>query len=246
MIDDVADLQALEVDAGRRFRALGMDEIADDDPPATELLEAHVGNSSAWVAVEPDGRIVGYALASMVDGEGHLDQVSVADDAGRRGIGTALIEQVCSWTRRQGAVSVTLTTFRDVAFNGPYYESLGFIALDESQCGPELAAIRDNEIDLGLDIAPRVAMRRPLDHPVGRPVSRISGLGRPASRTRPWDDRGVSTTNRQLWLSDQQPKLSIRSRDVPPGRGDLERGTINASSSHAGDTVDGTSPSAGA
>ena len=169
MIDDVADLQALEVDAGHRFRALGMDEIADDDPPATELLEAHVGNSNAWVAVEPDGRIVGYALASMVDGEGHLDQVSVADDAGRRGIGTALIEQVCSWTRRQGAVSVTLTTFRDVAFNGPYYESLGFIALDESQCGPELAAIRDNEIDLGLDIAPRVAMRRRLDHPVGRP-----------------------------------------------------------------------------
>ena len=203
MIEDVADLQALEVDAGHRFRALGMDEIADDDPPATELLEAHVGNSSAWVAVEPDGRIVGYALASMVDGEGHLDQVSVADDAGRRGIGTALIEQVCSWTRLQGAVSVTLTTFRDVAFNGPYYESLGFIALDESQCGPELAAIRDNEIDLGLDIAPRVAMRRPLGHPVRREASRISGLGRP-DPTRPWDDRGVSTTNRQLWLSDQQ------------------------------------------
>jgi GNAT superfamily N-acetyltransferase len=165
VIDDIADLQALEVDAGRRFRALGMDEIADDDPPAADLLEAHITNVSAWVAVQGSegagsvGRIVGYSLASMVDGEGHLDQVSVAEDAGRQGIGTALIQQVSSWTRQQGAVAVTLTTFRDVAFNGPYYASLGFVALDDSECGPELAAIRDNEIDLGLDIAPRIAMR---------------------------------------------------------------------------------------
>lgn len=158
-IDDIADLQALEVDAGRRFRALGMDEIADDDPPAADLLEAHIANESAWVAVAADGRIVGYALASMVDGEGHLDQVSVADDAGRQGIGTALIEEVSAWTRQQGAVTVTLTTFRDVAFNGPYYMSLGFVALADGECGPELAAIRGNEIDLGLDIAPRIAMR---------------------------------------------------------------------------------------
>jgi GNAT superfamily N-acetyltransferase len=171
-IDDIPRLQALEVDAGRRFRALGMDEIADDDPPAADLLEAHIANESAWVAVESGGpgepgeparRIVGYALASMVDGEGHLDQVSVADDAGRRGIGTALVEQVSSWTRQQAGVAVTLTTFRDVAFNGPYYASLGFVALNDSECGPELAAIRDNEIDLGLDIAPRIAMRLRLD-----------------------------------------------------------------------------------
>jgi GNAT superfamily N-acetyltransferase len=158
--DDVGAMQALEVDAGRRFRDLGMDEIADDDPPAHDLLVAHIHNASAWVVVDSSGAAVGYALASMVDDEGHLDQVSVAEHAGRRGVGAALIKHVVDWSRDHGASSVTLTTFRDVAFNGPYYRSLGFVDVPEAQCGPELLAIRHNEQDLGLDIAPRVAMRR--------------------------------------------------------------------------------------
>ena len=33
---------------------------------------------------------------------------------------------VCAWAARQGYESVTLTTFRSVAFNMPFYESLGF------------------------------------------------------------------------------------------------------------------------
>ena len=80
---DVGAMQSLEVDAGRRFRDLGMAEIADDDPPATELLDAHIGNGSAWIVVDAHGGALGYALASIVDDEGHLDQVSVAERAGR-------------------------------------------------------------------------------------------------------------------------------------------------------------------
>jgi GNAT superfamily N-acetyltransferase len=160
--DDIPLMQAIEVDAGRRFRDLGMDAIADDDPPAGPMLEAYVDNGCAWVVVEDDGQTLGYALASMVDDEGHLDQVSVAERAGRRGLGAALIEQVCAWTLYQGAVTVTLTTFRDVPFNGPFYESLGFVVVDEVDCGVELRAVRQFERDLGLDIAPRVAMRRTL------------------------------------------------------------------------------------
>lgn len=160
--DDVDAMQALEVDAGRRFRDLGMDEIADDDPPAADLLLAHVDNASAFMVDDVDGTPIGYALASMVDDEGHLDQVSVAERAARRGVGTALIEQVCAWSREQGATTVTLTTFRDVAFNGPYYASLGFLEIADADCGPELLAIRTLERDLGLDIAPRIAMRRTL------------------------------------------------------------------------------------
>jgi GNAT superfamily N-acetyltransferase len=159
---DVLAIQSLEVDAGRRFRDLGMDEIADDDPPAVELIEAHIANASAWIVVDETDQPLGYALASMVDDEGHLDQVSVAERAGRRGIGTALIEQVCDWSRQHGASTVTLTTFREVSFNGPYYASRGFTVADDADCGPELLAIRNNERDLGLDIAPRVAMRREL------------------------------------------------------------------------------------
>ena len=162
VVDDVEAMRSLEVDAGRRFRDIGMDEIADDDPPAADLLQAHIDNASAWIVIDTDGSPIGYALGSIVDDEGHLDQVSVAERAGRRGVGTALIDRVCAWSREQGAGTVTLTTFRDVSFNGPYYASLGFVEIAEADCGPELLAIRHLEQDLGLDIAPRIAMRKSL------------------------------------------------------------------------------------
>lgn len=165
---DVERLRAVEVDAGARFRDVGLAAIADDDPPEAPVLLAHVQAGTAWVA-EVDAEVVGYATASVVDAEAHLDQVSVTGAAAGRGVGRALIEQVLSWGRASGFPSVTLTTFRDVAWNGPYYERLGFVAVPEDDLGPELRTVRLAERAAGIDVAPRQAMRRscaPLDQPV--------------------------------------------------------------------------------
>ena len=107
-------------------------------------------------------RPVAYACASVVDGEGHLDQVSVRRSYARRGIGGALVEQVCEWAKTEGLHAVTLTTFRQVEWNGPLYERYGFAPLDEGDHGPELTAIRTAERAAGIDVAPRIAMRRQL------------------------------------------------------------------------------------
>ncbi|MDY7101545.1 MAG: GNAT family N-acetyltransferase [Actinomycetota bacterium] len=157
---DVAELQHIEVDAGRLFAEIGMESIAEDDPPTDAELLAHIGTGTAWVAVDEAGDPVGYALASTVDDEGHLDQVSLRPRAAGHGIGAALIEVVCGWADAEGHDAVTLTTFRDVAWNGPYYRRLGFVDVDDAAMGPELAAVRRGETDAGLDVAPRIAMRR--------------------------------------------------------------------------------------
>jgi ribosomal protein S18 acetylase RimI-like enzyme len=172
-LGDVAAMQRLEVDAGRRFGDIGLHSIAGDDPAPAEELAGYVEGGRAWVAVlahdgEPGGSAepVGYAIARVVDGEGHLDQVSVGVGHGRRGIGRALAEVVCSWAADQGFAAVTLTTFRDVAWNGPLYRRWGFEVLDGEQLTPELAAIRRAEQARGIDVAPRQAMRRSLSaHP---------------------------------------------------------------------------------
>jgi hypothetical protein len=52
---------------------------------------------------------------------------------------------------------LTLTTFRDVPWNGPYYERIGFRLVDDP--GPELRAQIDHEAWLE-DLGPRIAMRR--------------------------------------------------------------------------------------
>ena len=159
--DDVEVMQAIEVDAGERFRAIGLDVIADDEPPTAQELHRHLADSTAWVA-ESGGQVVGYATASVVDGDGHLDQVSVLGSAARQGIGRALIDRVEAWASDAGLPALTLTTFRDVAWNGPYYERLGFRDLADGELGRELAAIRRSEVDAGIEVLPRVAMTRPV------------------------------------------------------------------------------------
>ncbi|MGD9705605.1 MAG: GNAT family N-acetyltransferase [Acidimicrobiia bacterium] len=159
---DLAHLQHIELDAGSLFIEVGMVSIAQADPPAIEQLREHLVNGTLWVAVDDDDQPVAYASASVVDGEGHLDQVSVQRSHAGRGIGRELIERVCAWAAREGLDAVTLTTFRDVAWNGPLYERYGFEPLTDAEHGPELAAIRTAERSSGIDVAPRIAMRRRL------------------------------------------------------------------------------------
>ncbi|NNE73130.1 MAG: GNAT family N-acetyltransferase [Acidimicrobiales bacterium] len=157
-------MQAIELDAGRRFADIGMPETAAAPPPtAAELIEP-IESGRAWVAEDSDGTVVGFAVAAIVDRQAHLSQVSVPVAGGGRGVGRALVDAVVEWGHSAGCEWLTLTTFRDVAFNGPWYTRLGFAALPDDEQGPQLQAIRATEIDAGLDAeAPRFAMRRAIN-----------------------------------------------------------------------------------
>lgn len=140
-------LQEIENASGEVFRDVGMPEIADDDPMSLEDLAAH----EVWVAVGAEGVPVGFIAVGDVDHATHVHQVSVHPDSARQGIGAALIEHVT-----RGDRPVTLTTFRDVPWNEPYYERLGFRAVTTPS--PGLAEVMRVEASRGLDPATRVAM----------------------------------------------------------------------------------------
>ena len=157
---DVVRLQEIELDAGERFREVGLAPIADDAPPSAELLEGHIDSATVWIACDGDGHAVGYATASIVDNEAHLDQISVIGAAAGHRVGRRLLHVVLVWARASGMDSITLTTFRNVPWNGPYYERLGFVVLESNEMGPGLTRIRAEESRNGLDVEERVAMRR--------------------------------------------------------------------------------------
>lgn len=161
---DLAAIPGIDAQAGRRFRDVGLESIAEAEPLGKDILHAHLENGTAWVAVDSQDQLIAFALASRVDGQGHLDQISTLESAGGLGIGRALIETVHDWARQQNATTVTLTTFASVPWNGPYYERLGYVELAEAEQGPELRAIRLNERAGGLDVLPRIAMRYALEH----------------------------------------------------------------------------------
>jgi GNAT superfamily N-acetyltransferase len=103
---------------------------------------------------------VGFAQLDLVDGSAHLQQLAVDPVFGRRGLGTALVRACCGWAVRHGFAELTLTTFAQVPFNGPFYARLGFSVIDDAALPAGLAALRRGEAESGLDaLGPRVAMR---------------------------------------------------------------------------------------
>jgi ribosomal protein S18 acetylase RimI-like enzyme len=158
---ELETLRNLERDAGRAFAAIDMPEIAADEPLSVADLESFVTAGNAWVAVDPSDHPVGYLLSDVVDGCAHIEQVSVASAYSRRGVGTALIDRLEAHAAAENRPALTLTTFRDVPWNAPYYRRLGFVVLGPAQQGPELRALIQRETTSIPSDAARVAMRRP-------------------------------------------------------------------------------------
>ncbi|MGW6846163.1 GNAT family N-acetyltransferase [Streptomyces sp. NPDC054958] len=157
---DAAVLQDIERAAGRCFRDIGMPEIADDEPPTLDELAAYRRAGLAWVSVGEADVPVAYLIAERVEGNLHVEQVSVHPDHARRGLGRGLLEHLAEFAGRAGVPALTLTTFTEVPWNAPYYARCGFRQLDEAELTAGLREIREREAAHGLDRWPRVCMRR--------------------------------------------------------------------------------------
>ena len=155
-------LRDIERAAGEGFRDVGMPQIADDEPLPLDVLAGYHRAGRAWVATDPTDVAVGYLLADVVDGNLHVEQVSVHPRCARRGVGRRLLDHLAAHATATGVPALTLTTFADVPWNGPYYARCGFVTLDDSDVTPGLRAIRRREAAHGLDRWPRVCMRRDL------------------------------------------------------------------------------------
>ena len=151
--DEFAELRRIEFAADRLFESVGIGPFANDE------ADNHLHSSAlVLVAAEPP---VGFVCVELVDEIPHIWQLAVHPDHGRRGVGRALVEAASDWARTEGFGAITLTTYRDVPWNAPFYESIGFVAM--AHLTPELNAIREHEREIGDDdFGPRVAMRRAL------------------------------------------------------------------------------------
>ena len=155
---DLPLISALEKSGDAQFRDVGMELVADAPTPDPEdYAEAHEAGRLLVAVTETDA-IIGFVRIEIVDHAAHVDQVSVHPDHQGRGVGASLLQAAERWARSQGYTRMSLTTFQDVAWNGPYYARLGWVVLPEREWGPELAAARQHERDLGLDRWPRQAM----------------------------------------------------------------------------------------
>jgi GNAT superfamily N-acetyltransferase len=153
-------LPAIEVAAARSFPVEDVaPELYEGGPPVA-FFEQAARQGLLWTAVaRTSGQPVGFALATVVDGSAHLYEMDVHPDHGRRGLGTALVDAVVTWAREKRFSGVTLTTFRHLPWNAPFYRRLGFAEIPPAELTPGLSKLLEDEVQRGLDGAKRVAMR---------------------------------------------------------------------------------------
>jgi GNAT superfamily N-acetyltransferase len=161
--DELTELRSIELAAGVLFREIRMVDVAEHPPPPIEVFERYQQAGQAWVVAGSDDRPIGFVLVKLVDGAAHIEQVSIHPDHGRQGLGRQLIEHVDQWAAGEGLPALTLSTFRNVAWNGPYYARLGFHELSAAEYTPGLVEIQAAETAFGLDPAERSFMRRQIE-----------------------------------------------------------------------------------
>ncbi|MQB43706.1 N-acetyltransferase [Rhizobium sp. ICMP 5592] len=155
--DELHLLAAIEVDA---FWALHDAGAVACEPTSLPIgvLRQSLETDLLFVAVDaldqPFGFLAGIAMADAV----HIAEIDVIRHWQKKGVGRRLMQAVIEVVRTRGASGVTLTTDRHVSFNAPFYASLGFSILDESERSAELSRILEREVEHGAEPARRVAM----------------------------------------------------------------------------------------
>jgi len=160
-LEDAEAMPAIEARAGRMFEGVeGLPAIAGQVP--LERLRRYIRKGHCLVAHQ-EGTIIGFIVTEPFGRELHVWKFDVDPDHQRRGIGAGLLRAAMIDARNSGFRAITLTTFRDVPWNAPFYERLGFQEVTALDAHPRLAGELALEADHGLPAERRCAMIRFLD-----------------------------------------------------------------------------------
>lgn len=153
-------IRAIERAAGQAFASVGYPDVARHEPtPAASLRDA-VTDGALFVAVAPSDDPVGFILCSEIDGDLYVQELAVHPDHAGHRLAVPLLKAAEDLARSLGLPALSLTTFRSVPWNAPYYARLGFHILSDNKIGPSLRFVIARQKAAGLDVANRVAMRR--------------------------------------------------------------------------------------
>jgi GNAT superfamily N-acetyltransferase len=157
---DIEELQRVEAAAARRFLSVPeLAFLAEFGVTDAATHAAAIEDGQAWKVTGSDGRIKGFCYCECHDDALYLAEISTHPDFQRQGVGSLLLAEVKRKAQALGVSQITLTTYRDVAWNGPWYRRHGFEIIVDSQLTPELTCCLAYQRDAGLMVLPRCAMR---------------------------------------------------------------------------------------
>ncbi|WP_281684258.1 GNAT family N-acetyltransferase [Thalassobaculum salexigens] len=161
--DELHLLAEIDVAADRRFAATPYAAAVDTYAPVqVDDLAAMQDAWRLWVATDGDGAPVAFAHTHTdSDSVLHLAQVSVHPDHAGHRLTDGFLKALIRYHQGRGIAEITLTTFRDVPWNAPYYARIGFVEIPdaEADADPHLGPRLVDQVAHGLPRDSRVAMR---------------------------------------------------------------------------------------
>ncbi len=151
-------MQAIEADAAELFRGTGLIDLDDMDLFGAEAHRDAIDTGLSFIA-EVEDIPAGFVIGEVYGADGCLHELDVSLAHQRMGIGARLVETFCTHCKALGLRSVYLSTFRELAWNAPFYARLGFEAVSRDAYLPWMKTI-EAEQARSLDISKRVFMRR--------------------------------------------------------------------------------------
>jgi GNAT superfamily N-acetyltransferase len=157
---DIRLLPQIENAADRRFARVGLQLVVDMPAHSIAALEHGRRHGLLWVAVSPRGHVIGFALMEIKRGTALVEQLSVLDSWQGRGFGSALLDRCEVTARTLGHETLYLTTYRDVAWNMPFYQRRGFTEVPRGTLNRTLRGVLLLEVRHGHRIWRRAVMQR--------------------------------------------------------------------------------------
>jgi GNAT superfamily N-acetyltransferase len=155
-------LPEIERAAATLFEGVDWLHLDLDDVSDVKVIEAMARSGGVFVAADDSDAPVGFLLAGFLDRALHVYELDVAPLHGRRGLGRRLIDAACAFAVAESAPAVTLSTFRDIPWNGPFYARAGFREVPPNQWTPAFHLLHHREIEVGLPVDRRCFMRKEL------------------------------------------------------------------------------------
>ncbi|RBJ62610.1 GNAT family N-acetyltransferase, partial [Pseudomonas sp. MWU12-2534b] len=128
-----------------------------------DRLARHPG----WVALTSCRNHCSLSNPQIYDRQLHVCENS--GDTGHQGQGICkrLLQAAPEFTPEQQLKALTLSTFRALPWNEPFYQRQGFVTLQPAQLSSRLREVLADETQPGLPAARRCAMRLTLSNPGG-------------------------------------------------------------------------------
>jgi GNAT superfamily N-acetyltransferase len=152
---DLLELEPLERSAASLFRETDRAWVADQEPTTAEVHLEAIAAGLHWLALTEE-IVAGFVFSRRIEWSLYVTELVVARPYQRQGIGRLLMATMEEHARGIGATQITLTTYRDLPWNAPFYRRLGF--LEPSVMPVHLTNLLRREAKHGHDPALRCGM----------------------------------------------------------------------------------------